>query len=46
MELDDQMFLLESALEFPDVYKASPLLKDRFHLVRNTAAEKEFNIAI
>ena len=39
-------FLLESALELPYVYYAPPLLRDRLHLVRDTAEEKEFDIAI
>ena len=39
-------FLLESALESPNVYQVSPVLRDRLHLVRGTAAEKEFDIAI
>ena len=39
-------FLLESALDCPYVYYALPLLRDTLHLVRDTAAEKEFDIAI
>ena len=39
-------FSLESAPECPHVYFAPPLLRDRFHLVRDIAAEKEFDIAI
>ena len=41
-----KIFLLESALECPYVYQVSLLLRDRLHLVRDTAAEKEFDIAI
>ena len=39
-------FLRESALECPYVHHAPPLLRNRLHLVRDTAAEKEFDIAI
>ena len=41
-------FLLESALECPFkyVYYAPPLLRGRLHLLWDTAAEKEFDIAI
>ena len=39
-------FLLEFALEFPYVYYVPPLLSDRLHLARDTAAEEEFDIAI
>ena len=38
--------MLEPALECLYVYDAPPLLRGRFHLVRDTAAEKEFDIAI
>ena len=39
-------FLLQSGLECPCVYYAHPLLKSRLHLIRDTAAEKEFDIAM
>ena len=39
-------FLLESALECPCIYYAPPLLRGTLHLVRDTATEKEFGIAI
>ena len=39
-------FLLKSALECPYFYHGAPLLRDRLHLVRDTAVEKEFDIAI
>ena len=35
---------MESALESPLVYYIPPLYRDRLHLVRDTAAEKEFGI--
>ena len=38
--------LLESAHECPYVYYTPPLLSSRFHLLRDTAVEKEFDIAI
>ena len=34
------------ALEYPYVYYDLPLLRDSLHLVRDTNAEKEFDIAI
>ena len=37
-------FLLESALECPYVYYNPPLLRGRLHLVRDTGAEKEFDV--
>ena len=37
-------FLLESVIECSNIYHAPPLLKDRLHLVRDAAAEKEFDI--
>ena len=45
VELNDQRFL-ESALEWPYVYDVPPFLIDKLHLVRVTAIEKEFDIAI
>ena len=39
-------FFLEFAFECPYVYYAPPLLRGSFHLVRDTAAEKESDIAI
>ena len=39
-------FLLESALECPYVYDVPSLIRGTLHLVRDTAAEKEFDIAI
>ena len=36
----------KSALEYPYVYYASPLLRGRVHLVRDTVTEKEFDIAL
>ena len=39
-------FFLKSALKYPCVYYASPLLKGRVHLVRDTVTEKEFDIAL
>ena len=41
MEMDDQKFFLESALEYRYVYYTPPLLIGRLHLVRDTAAERE-----
>ena len=38
--------MLESAPDFPYVYYVSPLLRDSLRIVRDTAAEKEFDIAI
>ena len=38
--------LSEPALECPYVYHATLLLSSRFHLVIDTAAEKEFDTAI
>ena len=38
-----KVFLLEIC---PYVYYVSPLIKGRLHLVRDTAAEKEVDIAI
>ena len=43
---DELNFLLETSLEYLYVYCALSLLKGRLHLVRDTAAEKEFDIAI
>ena len=45
VELNDQSFL-ESALEWPYVYYVPPFLRDKLHLVRVIAIEKEFDIAI
>ena len=45
-EIGWSKLLLDSALECPYVYSACPLLRGRLHLVRDTAAEKEFDIAI
>ena len=39
-------FILGSALECTYIYHASAFLRGRIHLVRDTAAENEFNIAI
>ena len=39
-------FLLEPAFECPYVYYASLLLRGRLHLVRDTAPEKECDVAI
>ena len=39
-------FFLEFAFECPYVYYAHPLLRGSLHLVRDTAAEKESDIAI
>ena len=39
-------FLLESALECPYFYHVPPLLRGRLHLVRDTAREKDFDIAM
>ena len=39
-------FLLEFALEYPYVYCTPPLLRARLRPVRDTAAEKEFDIAV
>ena len=38
--------LLEFSFECPYVYYAPPLLRGSLHLVRDTAAEKEFDIAM
>ena len=38
--------LLKSALEWPYVYYAPPIFRGRLLLLRDTAAEKEFGIAI
>ena len=46
MELDNQSFLLGSALECPYVYYVPPLLRDSLDVVRDIAAEKGFNIAL
>ena len=46
VELDDQHFLQESAIEYPYVCYAPTLKKSRLHFVRDAAAEKEFDIAI
>ena len=34
------------SLKCPETYYIPPLLRGRIHLVRATAAEKEFNIAV
>ena len=39
-------FLVESALQCPYIYYVPPLLRSRLHFVRDTAAEKEFDITI
>ena len=39
-------FLMESALEYPCVYHAHPILGRRLHLAGDTAAEKDFDMAI
>ena len=39
-------FFVEFAFECPYVYYAPPLLRGSLHLVRDTAAEKESDIAI
>ena len=46
MELDDQSFCWSLALECSYVYYTAPLLSGRLHLVRDTAVEKGFDIAI
>ena len=45
-EIGWSKFLPESTLDRPYVYYAPPFLRGRLHLVRDTAAEKEFDIAI
>ena len=45
-EIGWSKFLPESTLERPYVYYAAPFLRGRLHLVRDTAAEKEFDTAI
>ena len=37
---------MESALEYPCVYHAHPILGRRLHLAGDTAAEKDFDMAI
>ena len=39
-------FIQESALECPYIYYTPPLLWGRLYLVRDTAAEKEFDMAM
>ena len=39
-------FIQESALECPYIYYTPPLLRGRLYLVRDTAAEKEFDMAM
>ena len=46
MELVDEKFLLEFAVECPYAYYATPLLRGKLYLVIDTAEEKEFEIAI
>ena len=46
MELVDEKFLLEFALECPYAYYAAPLLRGKLYLVIDTAEEKEFEVAI
>ena len=45
-EIGWSKFLPESTLECQYIYYAPPFLRGRLHLVRDTAAEKEFDIAI
>ena len=46
MELDDQSFCWSLPLNVHACIIAPPLLRDMLHLVRDTAAEKEIDIAM